>query len=224
MSQDSTKQIVVVMTHGCAGNGFRQNEPYWMAQSEKLIVVCPTDDPVQTRHETLMFAKSSHAGAETWKRLRITLDELATREWDHCCIHEWDSLFLRSEPMSNGFRAILFANAESPRYMAPIYGLPPWSMDRESFNAMHAKARMYPALFEGGFLDRYLAAIAMLAGVPIMDYAVPGYGRAPIRLEDYQEVRRAILAGTSAIHGIKTPDVLELIERSHGDYLNALKL
>lgn len=207
--------LPVIMAHGNGIAAFRRHEKYWLAHKMPLLVCCPEDDPLKSGHETLHFKKASHAGKDAGERLKLLVEELARRTWDQCVIYEYDSFMLEpTVPGSPGIHGIVFRNDESPKFMAERYANPPWTVDRESFEAMRAVMLKYPRLHEHGYADRWLSALAMLAGVPLFDYEPAGFSRGTIQTSDIPLVNMRIKhEGCFAFHGVKQEWVLKAIEQ-----------
>lgn len=206
---------VVIMAHGNGVAAFRRHEKYWLAHKAPILVCCPENDQVETVHEKLVIGKAEHGGAQAALRLQWLMSDLSRRQWGRCIIYEYDSFLLTPKlPEHRGFYGICFANAESPKYSAPIYANPPWYFDRDSFDGMKAKGDDYPGFVEGGYADRYFSGLAYLAGIPVSDYSPPGYSRGIIDGGVLIEAERAIKQNHCyAFHGIKQEWVLRAIEQ-----------
>ena len=211
---------VVIIAHGNAIAVFKQHEKFWLAHKAPLLVICPDNDPLESAHETLKLFKADHSGVNAAARLKQMLHELDKRSWETCVIYEYDSFILDAKlPAQNGFHGILMENLEVPRsrFIAPTYGNPPWTFDRHSFDLMLAKAIEFPEATEEGYADRYLSALAFLAGVPIMDYHPPGFTRGTITKRDLGQVRAAIYDKATAFHGIKQDWILRAVEQFYDE-------
>lgn len=215
---------VVVIAHGNGVAAFRRHEKYWLAHKAPILVCTPEDDPLESKYETLKTRCAEHGGFEAAERLQELLHRLPEFKTTHFIIYEYDSFLLKPKlPDHAGFYGIRFSNAESPKYIAPVYANPPWFFDRASLIRMADKAALYPGFIEGGYADRYLSALATLCGIPIMDYSPPGYSNGTISGDDIFEVEKAIKKrGCYAFHGIKQEWVLRAIEQFSEESLSGV--
>lgn len=79
-------------------------------------------------------------------------------------------------------------------------------------------ANSWPEVFEEGFADRWLAAIAMLANVPMFDHEPPGFTRGTIGAQDFKDLDDAIMWGSNAIHGVKDSEALDFVQKSYAEH------
>jgi hypothetical protein len=194
---------VVVIAHGRSQDTFNRHEKFWLAHKAPLIVVCPENDPISSQHETLKLFKAEHSGESATQRLRAIFEMLSTRKWERCLIFEYDSFFLDPNITSNmGLHGIYFDNKES-RFIAHRYPNPPWLFDRHSFGLMVNKMREYPSISELGFADRFIAALAYLSGVPMLEFDPPGFSASTILELHLPFLREQIHRGCKIVHGVK---------------------
>lgn len=211
---DLTLQVVVI-AHGNGIAAFKRHEKFWQAHKVPLLVICPENDPVKSVHETCKVAEAGHSGEQAARRLGDMLYLLAARPWDHCIIYEYDSFLLEPKlPEPCGFYGIAFRNQEAPKFMAPTYVNPPWYVDRKSFDGIVSKARSYPTVKELGYADRFLSALAFLAGVPILPFEPAGYSKGTLTFNDLPQLEMMIKHHKCyAFHGVKQEWVLRAIEQ-----------
>lgn len=218
------KNRVVVIAHGNGIAAFRRHENHWKKHQEKLLVVCPENDPVESEHETLKIGEAMHNGKGSIERIKKLFERLYEGDyWDKCVVYEYDSFCL--DPITwntgrfKGFYGNIKPNAECPRMMAPRYANPPWTFDGDSFRKMAKVMGDYPDLYEDGEADRYLSALAMLANVPIFDYSPVGFSRGTIneKKRDIREMQKAIYRGATMIHGVKQEWVLRAAEQFYDE-------
>lgn len=210
---------VVVIAHGNGVAAFRRHEKFWLALDAPLLVVVPENDPVQTKHELLKVAGAERNGHESIRRLNAMFEHLKQRNWDSCVIYEYDSFSLEPKlPCKPGLYGIVFHNAESPKFMAPRYANPPWFFDRGTFELLFAKARQYYGLHEEGEADRWISALAFLAGVPLFDYSPRGFSRGTIGQGDIPALEHAIKTQRAMhFHGVKQDWMLHAIEQFYDE-------
>lgn len=195
---------IVIIAHGNGQAAFDRHLGYWLKHMAEMLICSPEDDPVKTHLRVLPVAGAQHNGMQALVRLMALLHALESRDWNICRIYEYDSFDLNPTIVEErGFFGVPRANVESPKFTAPVYANPPWTFDRASFEEMLGKARAYPSLSEAGEADRWLSALAYLAGVPILPYDPPGFSQGTIGAGDIENLRTAIYMGTTVLHGIK---------------------
>lgn len=206
------KIITVINAHGQASDAFKMNEKYWKQQDGDRLVICPENDPIEG---AIQCGYAQHNGHESWKRFQVIIRELQTWEWDWCIMHEYDSICLNTSlPEYPGFYGNVWMNKEGAKFMAQRYANPPWTFDRGTFDMIIMRTSVYRrSVFENGEADRYWSALAMLSGVPILDYTPKGFSRGTIAEADIVDLRKSIHEGAYAIHGVKHPWVLSEIDR-----------
>lgn len=201
------------MAHGAALDTFRRHVPLWLEHRAAAgLVVCPANDPIPQEASPWPVhpvGLSEHNGFEALKRLRWLVETLATKDASHHVIFEYDSICL--VPMIARRRGF-FGHCRlsmDPRFLAPRYANQPFIIDRESLRFMRAQISAWPELFEQGECDRYFAALAFLAGVPLFPHSPPSYCRATLTKQHIELMGRAIHEGAVYLHGIKDAEILE---------------
>lgn len=206
---------LTVIAHGNGIAAFRRHKPLWEAHKPDLgLVLCPENDPVAQEESpwpVVRMAQAEHNGTESWKRLRWLLEYLARQEnASHFLIYEYDSFSLSPVVQyRTGLIGNVFANQYPERFMAVRYANPPLMLDRGSVVALYRASVRCPDVIEEGECDRYLAALATLAGVPVLNFTPKGFSRGCIREEDIGALRESIYAGATMLHGIKQKWTLE---------------
>ena len=133
--------------------------------------------------------------------------------YDYAAIFEYDALCLKQKiDVSPGLHGIVQANSEPHIFYTPRYVNSPWIVDRESAMKMLVVAEKYPDLMEGGNDDRYLSALAWVAGVPVLGHHEPGLGRNTITISDWPLMEELIQKGAKWLHGVKTEDTLAIVK------------
>ena len=210
-----TPLTVVVMAHGAAQRIFDRHMAFWESHGAPILVICPENDTVKTRHTRYSSRKAQHHGPEAHLRNRSTLQILSTIDSEFFLIFEYDSFCLNPTPnLQRGLSGVVFKDRDRARWMASRYATPPWMVDRLSLAAMESVAEEYPALTEEGFADRYFSALADLNGIPILHHSPPGFSRTTITSQDLSLLKSAIESGSSMIHGVKDSWVLHYIEET----------
>lgn len=196
---------VAIIAHGSAQQTFDRHLKYWEALDPRLSVYCPADDAVNTSHTRILSGNRGRATGDSIKRLRKILKDFLETEEKFLVIFEYDSICLEPEWLQVD-EGILYGNAMmnlDPRFIAPRYLNPPWMMSRDVAFALDSAADRYPSIFETGEVDRWISAMAHLAGVPMLDFSPRGFTRGTIGHEHLPEMFAAIYDGASMIHGLK---------------------
>lgn len=208
--------LVVIIAHGKATPVFRRHLPLWESHGFPILVCTPQDDTVETEHEKVAYGPSEGAGECAHLRLSSLMLNLANRNNSHFVVFEYDSFFTeRKIDFRRGFHGIMFANLESPKFMAPRYAGFPWIIDGGCLFQMIQAYGDFPNLKERGHNDRWLAALASISNVPMFDFDPPGFSRGKIKDEDFNDLKKAIDSGVKSFHGVKDQWVFDyIIERS----------
>lgn len=213
---------LTVIAHGAAEDVFWRHVPYWhKVKADYRLVIAPFDDPIKScPWPQNKVGTSAHSGREADKRMRWLMQYLFGISADYHLVFEYDSIPLKPHfALTNGFVGNLQPNHEPTRFIAPRYANPPWMIDRGSLQHMGRIMQAYQDVYEEGFADRYLSALAFLASVPILPHSPPGYTQGTINPRNAQhmdQMRAAIKAGGVMIHGIKSEEVLDAAVQATG--------
>lgn len=210
---------LTVIAHGDAAETFHRHLPLWKGlgvDDGSCLVLSPVNDPIKCRAwVNYQVGQASHAGPDAKARLEWLLKYLSRFEdVTHHLIFEYDSFCTAPAPprqLEGGLSGILFRNKEPERFSAVVYPNPPWMIDHTSLLKMTEAFAQNPTITQGGFADRWLAAVAVQARVPIMEYEYPGFSRGTITEADYPALERAKLWGATMFHGVKDKRTLDLI-------------
>jgi len=211
---------VVVITHAEGRAAFFRHQKFWEAFQSPILILTPDESDLSGYdYERLSVGKAQHNGPDSIIRLQALFETLEKRNWDRCIIYEYDSFSLTpKQPCGPGLFGIVFKNHESPKFMAPRYVNPPWSFDRKTFDLMHSKSTQFHNLFEDGEADRWISALAFLAGVPIFNYDPPGFSRGTITSVDIPDVSHAVREAKAIhFHGVKQEWVLRAVEQFYDE-------
>lgn len=203
---------ITVMAHGAVQETFNRHLPLWMAHKADVQVVCPVNDPVNAPFPIIRFDDAERAGPQAHARLRHMHQHLCENSKSgYHLICEYDSFLLSDPVLSPGLWGIMQMNKQSPDFLAHRYPNPPWLIDSVSLAAMWDVAQRYPLLYEGGEADRYWAALAELAGVPMFEYRPAGFTKGTIDSIHHMELHVELEMGCRAFHGVKDKHTLALI-------------
>lgn len=188
------------------------NLPLFERHDVPILVITPEDDPLKTEHEQVSMGFASHSGEFAWRRLRLLLKEMASRDdVEHFALLEYDSFFLTKKiPMTVGLCGLVQTSHDAD-FFALKFPNPPWTMDDLTVKRFHASAEGNLICKERGFADRYWAALAEITDTAMLDYDPPGFTRNTIEEKDLPMVNRHLGAGAFAFHGVKTRVVRDYI-------------
>jgi hypothetical protein len=213
---------VTVMGHGAVQATFDRHVPLWRALNSQVnIVISPQNDALKTKAWPGVVPKclgqAQRHGPDSVTRFLWIFKTLARIPCSHHLIFEYDSVSLSPViPEQAGLSGILGVNTEPWRYIAPRYPHPPWLIDHASLLDLQRVALRYPDVTEEGWADRFLAAWAHLAGVPILSYRPPGYSDDSMEVTDAMKMHNlehTILRGGRMFHGFKDAEVLYAAQR-----------
>lgn len=208
---------VTILAHQDAQDVFHRHYPFWRAvTAESYMVIVPSQQTISARHfACVALGQAGHACYGSIERLRFMLHHFACDPAKtHHFVCEYDAIPIGTAVReSQGLTGIVMANTEPQRFMAPRYVTPPWLIDHQSAVRMSKAAQDYPEIYEEGFADRYLSALAMIAGVPILPFQAHGFSRNTILFPEHREqLAAAIKQGARMFHGIKSDAVLSFIQ------------
>lgn len=211
---------VAVIAHGKAQATFDRHLPLWEAHGAPVMVFCPNNDPIKTRHVRHSCGEAAHHGIEANRRLRYIIRTLAAVDSEFFLIYEYDSFCLDPQPtLQKGWSGVLAPTECLASWIAYRYSTPPWMVDKESLELMAEQAVRYPAIVEKGYADRWFAAMAQTMGVPILGYEPGGFSNDTILPSQIPDMEKFITAGTTMFHGVKEEWMLKLIQDRRAEKL-----
>lgn len=210
---------VAIIAHGGAQETFDRHLKFWEAINPNPTVYCPYDAPIKTKNSTVEFGSKGRAISDSIIRLKLILEQFIQKPADYLLLFEYDSICFDHSPLPPDPGAICGNPMPSldARFLAPRYLNPPWRISVQAALAILQKAKEYPFLTEHGEADRWLSAMAHLAGVPMLPYEPRGYSRQTIGHEHLSELRTAIYEGATMIHGIKYEVILNEAVKYHAE-------
>ena len=217
----SQKLLVVVNAWGGGQSIFEMLLPYWEDHNLPIIVACPWDSQVETKHDKFLSGPQQQAGAGTFTRWRNTMAFLNHIQYDGYVIFEYDSVCLdpviEVKPGLRGLVADPILDEQRGRFMCDKYAIYPYTMGRETVERLYAAMSQHPEIYEDGYDDRLLCAWAKAGGVELHDHDRPFHapgGGATITPGQFPALRQAVLDGACWIHGIKHRETLDVIEQA----------
>lgn len=208
---------LTIFAWGGGETAFQQHRKYWDAlEARRVKVISPINSPIkECPYDQKLLGNAEHAGRDSIKRIKSVLHELQYMDFaTHHMICEQDSIPLNPDfKLQSGLTGIIQENYEPARFISSRYVNQPQLIDHASLLKMLTVAEEYPAVWEEGFADRYVSALAFLAGVPILSWDPPGFSRNTILPLHHHDMGKAIHNGTKMIHGIKDPETLAIAEK-----------
>lgn len=199
---------LVIHAHGAAQAIFNRHVPLWKRHDLPIKVIAPENDLVQHEFSGFNYGKAGPMGADAYKRWIYTLDYMARTRNTQFILFEYDAFCLsKSIPTATGVKGVMHSNVEGPRFIAHQYPGFPMSIDSKSAAKMLTIANEYWDVMEEGYIDRLYAALATLAGVPVTAWTPKGFCLNTISTLDIPNMVKAINAGATMIHGVKSEEV-----------------
>lgn len=197
-----TARTLIVCAHGGAADIVEMNEPNWLEFFEEIIVISPTDDPIEGT-ETHGF--SGHHGPNAIERA-INAFRRAS-EYPCACCAEADCLFFKTPAVQD---AVVLCAQVAPNhdgnFKAPFFPHPPLWATGETFLAI---ADALPMFDEGGWGDRELGLVLPFLGLRMKGI---GFSRNSIDRPDLITLAlQAVQQGASCVHGVKTREVRDTL-------------
>lgn len=205
------------MAHAQAQATFDRHLPLWEAHGCPILVYCPANSQVQTRHPVLAYGKASHHDAEANRRFKFLLRHLERSLYDKFVVFEYDSfcltpqlplndpaiagnIFYDGEHLKNGFEGESFIH-------------PPLMFEAFALQSLNEVLQEMPDTACRGFWDRLLGYATEKGSWWCRDFLADGIGfsRNTIETTDIPAVEKAVLAGATLIHGCKTEQCLKAI-------------
>ena len=205
--------VLIILGHQNGQHIFDLNLPMWLRNQIPIQVFSAKDQPLDPRGFPQLHNNSpAHSGSGVTDRIKLALRWFIDSGYDNVIICEHDSFVTEIKPeVLPGLHGLVAQNYEPARFYSPRYVGPPWTLDFESAQKLHDVAEDYPDLHEEGYDDRYISALAFLAGVPILPHKNTHFFVATILPEHREMVLKAKAAGAKWWHGIKDEAALKLI-------------
>lgn len=215
--------IIYYMTHSGRSAESKFLLPHWERFGIPIVVVTPKNGEIpQTRHTHEAWGDSGPMGDPMYFRILHILEMFLETNYEFALLVEFDCMCLLDKiTFRNGLYGTLQLRyyEHALEFMAERYVTPPYMLDRNSARKMLAVATEYPEVKEGGYADRLMAALANLAGVPVLGFPEGSWSKLMPNVEELYpdmqaELRRAVTSGVKWFHFIKT--------KAQFDYVNSV--
>lgn len=197
----------IVISHGGALEATKRNMTTWGSWFDSIIWIYPEDDPLPWDGHAVGL--SQHEGEHCVARQR-TACILAAR-CESAAVLEYDTILFRRAPdpipgvmlVSETFTT--HEDNWQDLWVSKTYGHSPWILDKEGWKAITE----IEIPQEQGYSDRWMAAGVRMLGMEIQ--GLPhGYSEMTIQSQSGMEnARGRMIAGGTAVHGVKDQWVLE---------------
>lgn len=209
--------LIVLQTHGDMDGLLRESWPYWQASGSDIIVTSPVDDPSEFKGPILGH-RISNPPVDHYKlqeRAMLVLDQVITEIrspfYTDCMLLPYDCVFLAPVPKKSqiGLETRLDKSLNCT-YISPVNMTPPWWFDWTTLERFMEVAKLHHVDYERGTMDRWIAALCHVHGLPFYQTELIGYARNCIA-EGRDVVEASIRAGHPLVHGVKSTEDLEWV-------------
>lgn len=184
-----------------------------------MLVFCPEDDPVRTGLQTFMVGRAQHHGRDAAERFRFMLRTARDLDYERYLFFEYDSICLEpkipdeSIECPGAFFGNGFGNSDRRVFRARNFYHPPLYFGRPSLDAWLKEEPYHNSDDEDGMWDRQCATIIERSELASASWGECGFSRNTIEpgSADSRLAVEAVLKGATMIHGIKHPEILELL-------------
>jgi hypothetical protein len=213
-------EIIYYMVHSDRQASADVLLPHWERLDIPIVVITPEAAPIkQTKHTHIAWGERGSDGNAMYARILYILEMFLVSQASHALLVEFDCLCLLDKiKFRNGLYGIPQTRPYDHlwKFMAARYVNPPYMLDRYSAMNILSIARKYPEVFEGGYADRLLPALAQLAHVPVIGFPEGSWSKTDWDMERLEagmkeSLREAIKSGCKWFHFIKTKEQLDFI-------------
>ena len=204
----------IVIAHGAALDTILRHKPLWDIWFDDYEFVVPEDDKLPNMgHRLNTVGLSEHNGLHAVERMRAACS--IASGYASAAVLEYDTLVF-GPPMASTEGVIMGSYlfvAPTPIFASAWWLHSPWQTSQEDWR----KLADCPAELEGRFPDRWLSAAADSIGIIGAGFT-GGYSQNSLDRPEYVAAAiRAVEAGASAIHGVKTLSVFEKLKAARYD-------
>jgi len=206
-SSRTSDTLILLQTHGGVDPALERHWPWLLRGGCDVLVTSPEDDPALRRGLVVgkVIRKVPQDYYRLQERLVMALEKVRGLHggYKDLLVLHYDSVLLGPVGAKNSPGLDTRLDESKEGFIAPLNSTPPWWFDWETLEKFLKAAALHPINFEGGFLDRWVAAICFLHRIPMTQTSLIGYGRNNVS-DDWPEVEKSIRSGFPLVHGIKT--------------------
>ena len=213
-----------VLYHPEADQTVYRHLAWWLFASESLRLLCGADTIRHSVHASIAepCGVSGYSGPQSIHRLVEVMSRAGVSKCESVIVTEYDAVTFRAappHPLDGSIVAPLMTNENPGYYACAQYPHPVWYMQSTTAQRIARCAHMQPIDSEGGYGDRWLAALCARLCIPIRND--PGvFSRDQDLLErnpdDLERARQCLRRGGWCIHGVKTARVLDTLAHEVG--------
>ena len=210
--------ILLVQSYPGANDAVKRHYPLWNAQGFERIIGVGTDGGGCTwpgGMESCLIGKDSYIDRDVLpRRLIDTMSfALSLGGWQEAAIIEYDTLLFKQfpSPLPIGLSAHLAGGRHHDLKGTAFYHNP-WVAPRQVWQQIRnaGQSMIDRGDIEDGSPDTFLGWLVESYGIPVFSNTWFGYSRNTIHTPEWiAEAREARLRGATAIHGVKTKEVLD---------------
>lgn len=212
--------LVVIMAHQGGQETFNRHLPYWETHQCDILVYSPSNAPILTTHQQLLWGHATHHSDHANERFVFLLKVLTKMHYDGFIIFEYDAIcldpqFLPTQAMLCSYGANIFHDNRPERgFKGTTFTHPPLWFTRNGL--LSIVEHNLPYTEELGFWDRWLGYCLERIGAKPYDWLSEGKGYAKNTIEpaDYDNMACAIRHGAVMLHGVKSAECLAVIQNA----------
>lgn len=214
------KTILAIQSYPGANATVARHLPYYLnAGADMLLGIGTTDGGCVWSNEfdcTCNIGENKYIeGAHLCDRLLRTIEVALSVElgpFDRICVIEYDCLFFKPIPKDLPVGVVMnIAGGPQPHRLGTFYYHCPWIMDSGTASMVLDGGRqcLKDLQFEGGSTDCFIGWVCERFNIPVHCNLVHTYSKNSLDIPEHlEEARQARIDGAMAIHGVKTPAML----------------
>ena len=198
----------IILVHGKAQAALERNITTFHNWCDGYEFICPEDDPLIGYDNVFLRGKSQHNGLYTVERMRFACERASM--YDNAVVLEYDTLLFNDAPTvkTGELHTCGPIYDSSEKFKSNWFSHSPWVATRENYAALSQCAL---AELEEYFPDRWISAACdsiKISPVGLSNW----WSRNSIDTLQYEEeALQARKRGASAIHGVKTERVYNML-------------
>jgi hypothetical protein len=223
------RTLITVMAHREAQDTFNRHFPFWWNLGHDMLVACPERQGVALPEmrggtgkrllTTFNVGKAEHHGVQSILRFRAILEQMSGAGYDRYAFFEYDALCLANDlpPMFADVVGNVFtdSNTESG-FVGGMFVHPPIMFTAPALEWLVKIMETQMSLAdEKSVWDRWIGLALKKSNLTVGDLIQNGrgYSMNTIPPEKHEELFLAIRNGAVLVHGVKTPECLEVCKK-----------
>lgn len=211
--------LQLIMTHKDALPVVERHLPIWKQVSNNIIFTSPKDSMMGIENE-IGIGKAEHHGELSARRIIEIFDFALSKEWDHLILLEYDALVIELPedvlPEPGGVSCTVYPQNKPHKFVGKFYTHYPMLWTREG---MEKVAKMLPKVVnceDRYYSDRFIGRAIEYAKIPLKNLLNinRSYTKNTFREKHEVPLRRYTRNGAVFFHGVKTPEILKIIQEN----------